>query len=75
MEWTGSLTDGDNLIKGKIKIPNLSEENEPEDITVSSWLLHIMVSTDYLHMAVLIRGRNLTKGETKNLKRLYNTCN
>ena len=35
MEWNGSLTDGDDLIKGKIKIPNLSEENEPEDITVS----------------------------------------
>ena len=35
MDWTGSLTDGDDLIKGKINIPNLSEENEPEDITVS----------------------------------------
>ena len=34
MEWKGSLTDGDDLIKGKIKIPNLSEENEPEEITV-----------------------------------------
>lgn len=35
MDWTGSLTDGDDIIKGKIKIPNLSEENEPEDVTVS----------------------------------------
>ena len=35
MDWDGSLTDGDDIVKGKIKIPNLSEENEPEDITVS----------------------------------------
>ena len=35
MEWMGSLSDGDEIIKGKIKIPNLSEENEPEEITVS----------------------------------------
>lgn len=35
LEWSGSLTDGDDIIKGTIKIPNLSEENEPEDITVS----------------------------------------
>lgn len=41
MEWTGSLTDGDDLIKGKIKIPNLSEENEPEDITVSTKLVSL----------------------------------
>ncbi|CAB4016270.1 activator of 90 kDa heat shock ATPase homolog 1-like, partial [Paramuricea clavata] len=34
MDWNGSLTDGDDIIKGKIKIPNLSEENEPEDITI-----------------------------------------
>ena len=35
MDWNGSLTEGDDIVKGKIKIPNLSEENEPEDITVS----------------------------------------
>lgn len=34
MDWKGSLTDGDDIIKGKIRIPNLSEENEPEDMTV-----------------------------------------
>ncbi|XP_046848600.1 activator of 90 kDa heat shock protein ATPase homolog 1-like [Xenia sp. Carnegie-2017] len=34
LEWSGSLTDGDDIIKGTIKIPNLSEENEPEDITI-----------------------------------------
>jgi hypothetical protein len=37
MDWNGSLTEGDDIIKGKIKIPNLSEENEPEDITVSHY--------------------------------------
>ena len=35
MDWRGSFTEGDSIIRGKIKIPNLSEENDPEDITVS----------------------------------------
>ncbi|ESO90144.1 hypothetical protein LOTGIDRAFT_124038 [Lottia gigantea] len=34
-EWKGSLKDGDKIYKGKFEVPNLSEENDPEDIEVT----------------------------------------
>jgi len=32
--FSGSLTESDNVPKGKIEIPNLSEENEVHEIDV-----------------------------------------
>ncbi|KAK3730150.1 hypothetical protein QZH41_016932, partial [Actinostola sp. cb2023] len=32
LEWAGSLAESDNVLKGKIEIPNLSEENEVHEI-------------------------------------------
>ncbi|KAK3751463.1 hypothetical protein QZH41_009169, partial [Actinostola sp. cb2023] len=34
LEWAGSLAESDNVLKGKIEIPNLSEENEVHEIDV-----------------------------------------
>lgn len=33
--FTGKLKDGDKKIKGKFEIPNLSEENDADEIDVS----------------------------------------
>ncbi|XP_031570531.1 activator of 90 kDa heat shock protein ATPase homolog 1-like [Actinia tenebrosa] len=35
LEWTGSLADSENVLRGKIEIPNLSEENEVHEIDVN----------------------------------------
>lgn len=31
----GTLSDSENILKGKVEIPNLSEEHDPEDVDVS----------------------------------------
>ena len=35
----GTVTDGDKVWKGKIEIPNLSEEHDAEEVNVSQTLL------------------------------------
>lgn len=35
LKWEGSLTSGDGIFKGKATIPNLSEENELDDIEIT----------------------------------------
>lgn len=34
LEWTGTVKDGDEVWKGKIEIPNLSEEHDAEEVDV-----------------------------------------
>lgn len=34
LEWKGTVKDGDKVWKGKIEIPNLSEENDAEEVNV-----------------------------------------
>lgn len=34
LEWKGTIKDGDKVWKGKIEIPNLSEENEADELDV-----------------------------------------
>lgn len=34
-EWSGKMKDGDKKYKGKFEIPNLSEENEPDEVDVN----------------------------------------
>ena len=36
--FQGTLSDSENVLKGKVEIPNLSEEHEPEDVDVSCLL-------------------------------------
>ncbi|CAH1793289.1 unnamed protein product [Owenia fusiformis] len=33
-EWSGKLTDGKSKFKGTMEIPNLSDENDPEDLDI-----------------------------------------
>ncbi|XP_002737804.1 activator of 90 kDa heat shock protein ATPase homolog 1-like [Saccoglossus kowalevskii] len=34
LEWTGSLTDCEAILRGSIEIPNLSDENEPDEVDI-----------------------------------------
>lgn len=42
--FTGKLKDGDKKIKGKFEIPNLSEENDADEIDVSEMSSYILVT-------------------------------
>ncbi|XP_032232935.2 activator of 90 kDa heat shock protein ATPase homolog 1 [Nematostella vectensis] len=35
LEWSGTLTESENVLKGKVEIPNLSEENEIHEVDVN----------------------------------------